>query len=186
MSKIPNKEMITERSDNMALKSNLSKNIPMDLSQNSLLSSDVGKKASDHKTNEIKQLNLTTERSINKKIRKQIENDSLHSFDNFDNDIPQKKKIDKNKKKQKTTETKIIVDDIENIYSNLVDKTNKMYSFQKVFLLTIAFFVNVCHWIFAFLAKTKLENNYCFTKFNQFDKRLEEAESKEILYQKAK
>ena len=169
MSKIPNKEMITERSDNMALKSNLSKNIPMDLSQNSLLSSDVGKKASDHKTNEIKQLNLTTERSINKKIRKQIENDSLHSFDNFDNDIPQKKKIDKNKKKQKTTETKIIVDDIENIYSNLVDKTNKMYSFQKVFLLTIAFFVNVCHWIFAFLAKTKLENNYCFTKLNQFD-----------------
>ena len=173
MDKNNNKEMITERSDNIPLKSNLSKNIPMDLSQNSLLSSDVGKKTIEHKNNtnnnDIKQLNLTTERSINRKIRKQLENDSLHSFDNFDNDVIQKKKIDKNKKKPKTTTTKIIVDDIENIYSNLIDKTSKRYYLQKLFLLTTAFLVNVCHWMFGFLAKTKLENNYCFSKLNQFD-----------------
>ena len=64
MEKNINKEMITERSDNMGLKSNISKNIPIDFSQNSLLSSDLVKKGSDHKTNEIKQLNLPTERSI--------------------------------------------------------------------------------------------------------------------------
>ena len=163
--------MITERSDNIGLKS--IKNIPIDLSQNSLLSSDVGKKNSDHKTNDMKQLNLASERSINKKIRKQLENDSSHSFDNFDNDIP-KKKIEKTKEKKKKTITKIIVDDIENIYTNLVDKTNKMYHLQKIFLLAISFLVNVCHWMFLFIAKSKLENNYCFSKLNQFDNCLSE------------
>ena len=64
--------MITEGSDNAGLKSNVSKNIPIDLSQNSLLSSELGKKASDHKTNEINKLNLPSERSINRKIRKNI------------------------------------------------------------------------------------------------------------------
>ena len=158
--------MISERSDNVGLKS--SKNMPMDISQNSLLSSDKGKKNSENKTNDIKQLNLVTERSINKKIKKQLENESSNSFDNFDNDIP-KKKIDKKKQKTKKAISKIIVDDIENIYTNLVDKTNKKYLIQTLFLLAIAFLVNVCHWMFLFLSKSKLENNYCFSKLNQFD-----------------
>ena len=161
--------MITERSDNAGLKSNVSKNIPIDLSQNSLLSSDLGKKASDHKTNEINKLNLPSERSINRKIRKNIENDSTHSFDNFDSDIPQRKKIDKKKEKEKKVIKRFIVDDIENIYSNLVDKTNNLYLIQRIFIVIIAFFVSVCHWIFLFMSKSKLENNYCFSKLNQFD-----------------
>ena len=164
-----NKEMITERSDNIGLKSNISKNIPNDLSQNSLLSSDIAKKGSDHKTNEIKQLNFPTERSISKKAKKQIDNDSFQSFENMDNDISQRKRSDKKKEKYKKINKKIIVDDIENIYSNLVDKTNKLYLFNNLLLFSIAFLVNICRWFFLFMTKPKLENNYCFTKLNQFD-----------------
>ena len=169
MEKNQNKDIITDRSDNIGLKSNLSKNVPMDISQNSLLSSEMGKKGSSKKNSKIKQVNLATERSINKKLRKQIEGDSLHTFDNFDNDFSQKKKNNKKIEKKKKKVQKIIVDDIENIYSCLANKTNKKYALQRLFLLTIAFFVNVCRWIFLFITKEKLENNYCFTKLNQFD-----------------
>ena len=93
MEKNANKDIITERSDIVGLKSNLSKNIPNDLSQNSLFSSDLGKKGSNKKSNEIKQLNLATERSINKKIKKQLESGSLHTFDNFDNEFLKKRKV---------------------------------------------------------------------------------------------
>ena len=162
----------TEKSDNANMKSFVSKNNnPIDASRNSLLSSsEVGKKITDRKNSDIKQINLATEKSINKKIRKQLENDSLNSFDNFDNDYPQNKKSNKIKKqKEKTTLTKIVVDDIENIYSCLIDKSNKIFSIQKYFLLIIVFYTNVIHWIFLFLTKKKLENNYCYTKLNQFD-----------------
>ena len=170
MEKNANKDIITERSDIVGLKSNLSKNIPNDLSQNSLFSSDLGKKGSNKKSNEIKQLNLATERSINKKIKKQLESGSLHTFDNFDNEFLQKKKSSniKNEDKKKTS-TNIIVDDIENIYSSLVNKISFRYHLQKAFLLFIAFFINVCRWIFLFLSKEKLEDNFCFSKLNQFD-----------------
>ena len=165
-----NKIITTERSDNV--KSFVSKNNnPIDVSRNSLLStSEIGKKISDRKNSDIKQLNLATEKSINKKIRKQLEDDSLHSFDNFDSDYPQNKKSNKIKnKKEKKTLTKIVVDDIENIYSCLIDKSNKIFSIQKYFLFIIVLCTNVIHWIFLFLTKKKLENNYCYTKLNQFD-----------------
>ena len=167
-----NKIITTEKSDNANMKSFVSKNInPIDVSRNSLLSSsEVGKKITDRKNSDIKQINLATEKSINKKIRKQLENDSMHSFDNFDIDYPQNKKSNKIKKqKEKKTLTKIVVDDIENIYSCLIDKSNKIFSIQKYFLLIIVFYTNVIHWIFLFLTKKKLENNYCYTKLNQFD-----------------
>ena len=170
MEKSLNKEMITDRSDNIGLKTNLSKNIPNDISRNSLLSSEIGKKITDKNNNEIKQLNLASEKSINKKIRKQLENDSLHSFDNFDNEHSTKKKNNNNTiKKEKKVLTKIIVDDIENIYSCLIDKSNKKYIIHNLFIFTIVFLTNVCHWIFIFIAKSKMENNYCYTKMNQFD-----------------
>ena len=165
-----NKDIISERSDMAGLKSTVSKNIPMDISQNSLLlSSEIGKKSSDKKNNDIKQSNLMAERSINKKNRKQIENDSFHTYDTFDNDFSQKKKTTKKKEEKKKTVTKILVDDIENIYSTLIDKTNNKYYYQKNFILLIAFFVNICRWLFLFITKEKLENNYCFSKLNQFD-----------------
>ena len=83
-----NKIIASERSDNANLKSFISKNnTQIDASRNSLLSSsEIGKKIIDRKNSNNKQLNLATEKSINKKIRKQLEKDSLHSFDNFDND----------------------------------------------------------------------------------------------------
>ena len=170
MEKNLNKDMITDRSDNIGLKTNLSKNVPIDISRNSLLSSEIGKKMIDKNNNEIKQLNLASERSINKKIRKQLENDSSHSFENFDNDFSTKKKntIVKKEKENKVL-TKIIVDDIENIYSCLIDRSNKRYIIHNLFIFTIVFLTNVCHWIFIFMAKTKIENNYCYTKMNQFD-----------------
>ena len=108
--------------------------------------------------------------AFNKKIRKQLENDSLHSCDNLDNDYPQNEKNNKIKnKKEKEISSKIVVDDIENIYSYIIDKPNKLFSIQKYFLLLIVFCTNVTHWIFLFLTKEKLENNYCYTKLNQFD-----------------
>ena len=165
-----NKEITTDRSDNIVLNSNISKNIHVDISRNSLLSSENLKKQINKNNNEIKPLNLVTERSINKKLRKELENDSLHSLDNFDAEYTTKKKNNNiNKKKAKKAFNKIIVDDIENIYSCLVDKANKMFFLQKIFILAIVFLTNVCHWIFLFLAKSKLENNYCYTKLNQFD-----------------
>ena len=36
-------------------------------------------------------------------------------------------------------------------------------------MFIIVFYTNVIHWIFLFLTKKKLENNYCYTKLNQFD-----------------
>ena len=169
---INNKIGGAEKTDNSNLKSFLSKNnTPMDASRNSLLSSsEIGKKISTRKNSDIKQLNLATEKSINKKIRKQLENESLHSFDNFDIDYPQYKRSNKIKtKKEKKTITKIVVDDIENIYSCLIGKSNKIFSIQRYFLFIIVFYTNVIHWIFLFLTKKKLENNYCYTKLNQFD-----------------
>ena len=167
-----NKIIESERSDYANLKSFISKKkTQIDASRSSLLSSsEIGKKMTERKNSDIKQLNLATEKSINKKIRKQLENDSLHSFDNFDSDYPQNKKSNKIKnKKEKKTLTKIVVDDIENIYSCLIDKSNKIFSIQKYFLYIIVFYTNVIHWTFLFLTKKKLENNYCYTKLNQFD-----------------
>ena len=33
----------------------------------------------------------------------------------------------------------------------------------------IPFFTSLCHWIFLFLTKSKVESNYCFSDLNQFD-----------------
>ena len=170
MKKNGNKDIITDRSENIGMKSSVNRNLPIDISRNSLLSSEIGKKLVDKNNNEIKQINLTTERSINKKIRKELENDSMHSLDNFDLEYSPKKKSNNNDlKKSKKNITKIIVDDIENIYSSLIDKTKIIFTLQKYFLFAIVFFTNICHWIFLFLIKTKLENNYCYSKLNQFD-----------------
>jgi len=167
-----NKIIESERSDYANLKSFISKKkTQIDASRSSLLSSsEIGKKILDRKSSNIKQLNLANEKTINKKIRKQLENDSLHSCDNLDNDYPQNEKNNKIKnKKEKEISSKIVVDDIENIYSYIIDKPNKLFSIQKYFLLLIVFCTNVTHWIFLFLTKEKLENNYCYTKLNQFD-----------------
>ena len=93
MKKNGNKDIITDRSENIGMKSSVNRNLPIDISRNSLLSSEIGKKLVDKNNNEIKQINLTTERSINKKIRKELENDSMHSLDNFDLEYSPKKKI---------------------------------------------------------------------------------------------
>ena len=37
----------------------------------------------------------------------------------------------------------------------------------------ISFFASFCHWIFLFLTKSKLENNYCFSNLNQLDNCIE-------------
>ena len=167
-----NKIIESERSDYANLKSFISKKkTQIEASRSSLLSStEIGKKILDRKSSNTKQLNLATEKTINKKIRKQLENDSLYIFHDLDNDYPQNEKNNKIKNtKEKKISSKIVVDDIENIYSYLIDKPNKLFPIQKYFLFIIVFFTNVIHWIFLFLTKKKMENNYCYTKLNQFD-----------------
>ena len=154
--------MKSERSDNTGFKSSLVK-LPLDPSKNSLLSTDLGKKTGDKKTNEFKQSNNF---SNNKKKLKSFENDSI--FEAYEEETEKKKKI-KDKDKEDKKFNKIIVDDIENIYSCLDNKSSKRYSIQNVVLLTIPFFTTLCHWIFLFLTKSKLENNYCFSDLNQLD-----------------
>ena len=154
--------MKSERSDNTGFKSSLVK-LPLDPSKNSLLSTDLGKKTGDKKTNEFKQSNNF---SNNRKKLKSFENDSI--FEAYEEETEKKKKI-KDKDKEDKKFNKIIVDDIENIYSCLDNKSSKRYSIQNVVLLTIPFFTTLCHWIFLFLTKSKLENNYCFSDLNQLD-----------------
>ena len=158
--------MISERSDNTGLKSSLMK-FPVDASKNSLLSNDLAKKTGDKKTNDLKQ---STEISNNRRKIKSYENDSI--FEAYEEETAKKKKM-KEKKKEDVKINKIIVDDIENIYSCLGDRSSKKYSLQNVVLLMIPFFTTLCHWIFLFLTKSKLENNYCFSSLNQLDNCLE-------------
>ena len=154
--------MISDRSDNTGFKSSLVK-LPLDPSKNSLLSNEQGKKAGDKKTNDFKQSN---EISNNRRKFKSFENDSI--FEAYEEESI-KKKNKKGKEKIEKIINKTIVDDIENIYSCLNGRNSKRNSIQKIILLTIPFFTSLCHWVFLFLTKSKLENNYCFSDLNQFD-----------------
>ena len=165
MEKLSNKDIISDRSDNLGSKTNLSKISPMNGTQQLLLSSDIGKKTIDRKTNDMKPFNFETEKSINKKIRKELDDDSF-SYDNYRR--KDSRRIKKDKKVKKAGD-RIIVDDIDNIYSYLSNKSNNVFLFQKIILLTIALFVSICHWIFLFLFNQKQERDYCLTKLNQFD-----------------
>ena len=166
MSRKINKEIISDLSDNTAFKSTASK-YP-DLSQNTLLSKDNTKKLSDKKSNSSKK-NIS-EKSVSKKMKKS--EDSIYNLENLENDIEysanQEKKNKKQKKKEKTLQ-KIIIDDIENIFISLIGKFSFKLLIQTWIVLAISFGVNVCHWLYLFLMKEKLENNYCLTKLNQFD-----------------
>ena len=166
MSRKINKEIISDRSDNIAFKSTSSK-VP-DLSQNTLISKENNKKLSDIKSTSSKK--IESGKSFSKKNKKN--EDSIYNLDNLENDVDfstrQEKKDQKKKKKEKTVQ-KIIIDDIENIYISLIGKSSFKLFFQFVIVLAISFGVNVCHWLYLFLMKEKLENNYCLTKLNQFD-----------------
>lgn len=151
--------MISERSDNVGLKSSSIMKFPIDPSKNSLLSSDLNKKTTDKKTNEFKKSN-------NKRKIKTFENDSI--FEAYEEETSKKKKANE-KEKDKKKSDRIIVDNIENIYSCLANRDTKKNSIQRVFLLMIPFFTSLCHWIFLFLTKSKVESNYCFSDLNQFD-----------------
>ena len=160
------KEIISERSD-IAFKSTATKN--QDLIDNTIISKELSKKNnSDKKSNSSKK--IISEKSISKKLKKS--EDSIYNLENLENDIDfstrQEKKKSTKKKKEKTLQ-KIIVDDIENIYISLIGKFSSKLLTQTIIVLTISFGVNICHWIYLFLMKTKLENSYCLTKLNQFD-----------------
>jgi len=154
--------MISERSENTGFKSSLV-NLQLEPSKNSLISNELTKKTGDNKTNEFKQSNHV---SIKRGRRKSVEINSI--FAAYEEES-QKKKKDKNKNKESKKIDKIIVDNIENIYSCLGDKSSKRYTIQKLILLIIPFFTSLCHWIFLFLTQSKLENNYCFSDLNQLD-----------------
>jgi len=157
--------MISERSENSGFKSSILK-FPIDPSKNSLLSNDLTKKNSEKKMSDF---NKSTDMNIKKSKIKYNDNDSI--FKAYEKDSAAKKKIKTKTEIKKIN--KIIVDDIKNIYSCLGDKSSKKYYFQKIILLMISFFASFCHWIFLFLTKSKLENNYCFSNLNQLDNCIE-------------
>ena len=166
MSRKINKELISDISDNLGFKSSATKN--PDLSQNTLISNNLHKKMSDKKSNSSKKI-MTSEKMTKKRKRSE---DSIYNLDNLENDLDfstrQEKKKSAKKKKEKSLQN-IIVDDIENIYISLIGKSSFKLAFQTVIILLISFGVNLCHWIYLFSMKSKLENNYCLSKLNQFD-----------------
>ena len=164
-----NKELISDNNLNPGKRSSNSKNIKSDMSQNSLLSSNIDRNVKDIKNSELKHLNSLSERKLNKKIKKQIEEDSIFSSKNNKSKNDTKKSV-KNKtiKEKNKYLDKIIVDNIENIYSNISHLPNKLF-WQKFLLLLIVFYVSSVHWVFLFFTKRKMERDYCFTNLNQFE-----------------
>lgn len=169
MDKTIDKELISDNNLNPGQRSSVSKNIKSDMSQNSLLSSNVDRKVKDRKNGTLKRLNSISERNLNKQIKKQLEDDSFFSSKNNQskNDIKKSQKINNSKDKNNNMD-KIIVDNIENIYLNLSHLPNKLF-WQKFLIFLIVFFVSSLHWVFLFLTKRKMERDYCFTKLNQFE-----------------
>ena len=169
MDKTINKELISDNNLNPAKRLSNSKNIKSDMSQNSLLSSNFERKVKDRKGSELKRLNSISERKINKQIKKQLEDDSIFSSKNNKSKNDTKKSIkNKNIKEKNKYLGKIIVDNIENIYSNISHLPNKLF-WQKFLLLLIVFYVSSVHWVFLFFTKRKMERDYCFTNLNQFE-----------------
>ena len=169
MDKTINKELISDNYLNPGQRSSISKNIKYDMSQNSLLSSNIDRKVKDRKGSELKRLNSISERNINKQIKKQLEEDSIFSSKNNKSKNDTKKSVKNKIVKEKNKKLdKIIVDNIVNIYSNISNLPNKLF-WQKFLLLLIAFYVSSIHWVFLFFTKRKMERDYCFTKLNQFE-----------------
>lgn len=170
MDKTINKELISDKNYlNPGKRSSISKNIKSDMSQNSLLSSNIDRKVKDRKVSELKRLNSVSERNLNKQIKKQLEDDSIFSSKNNKSKNDTKKSVkNKNARDKKKKLDKIIVDNIENIYSNISHLPNKLF-WQKFLLLLIVFYISSIHWVFLFFTKRKMERDYCFTKLNQFE-----------------
>ena len=122
----------SERGDKINSKTLLSQNIPLDLSHNSLLSSKVTTKNLDKKNSINKANNIAAVRSINKKKKNQFNDDSF-SFENSKYETPKTKKKEKKKmQNNKNLNDKISVDDIQNIYSSISNKSNKLFYIQKM------------------------------------------------------
>ena len=169
MDKTINKELISDNYLNPGKRSSKSKTIKSDISQNSLLSSTNDRKVKDRKATELKHLNSISERNLNKQIKKQLEDNSIFSSKNNKSKNDTKKSVkNKNVKEKNKNLDKIIVDNIENIYSNISHLPNKLF-WQKFMLLLIVFYVSSIHWVFLFFTKRKMERDYCFTKLNQFE-----------------
>ena len=166
MSRKINKEIISDISDNTAFRSTASKN--PDLSQNTLISREMTKKTGE-KNSESSKKKIT---EVNNPKKNKRSEDSIYNLDNLENDIDfstrQEKKKSIKKKKEKSIQN-IIIDDIENIYISLIGKSSCKLFLHTIIVLTISFGVNLCHWIYLFMMKSKLENSYCLTKLNQFD-----------------
>ena len=162
------KENTSERSDKQNSKSLFSRNLPLDISHNSLLSSSITKKTNEKKNSDNKLLNNITEKSTNKKNKKQLEEDSF-SLDNSKYEQSKNKKKEKKKMNKKEENNIFIVDDIQNIYSCIVHKSNKLFLLQQILLFSITCLVSVCHWLFLFINVKKLERNYCLSNLNQFE-----------------
>ena len=105
------------------------------------------------------------------KIKKRKEKDRNNSISGNDSllileEIENEQK-NKDPKKQKISEKRYIVDNIEDIFSKLSKEKLKLI-IQETVLYLIVFIVCTYHWIFLFLSREKVEQNFCFNN-GQFD-----------------
>ena len=77
----------------------------------------------------------------------------------------EKKKI---KKTKKEVVKRVIVDDIDNIFTLLKEPKLKL-RIQEVLHYFIVFLICIYYWIFLFLTGVKFERNYYFSEYGQLD-----------------
>ena len=70
-------------------------------------------------------------------------------------------KIEKKNKKQKSTEKRYIVDNMEDILSKISGEKIKLI-IQEQLLYMIVVVVCIYHWILLFISRAKIEHNFCF------------------------
>ena len=125
-----------------------------------------GKKSTIESRNKIiqKKKSLSSNSSlINMKSRD--EKELAHSLSNnnsllINEELEQEKK-EKKVKKQKLTEKRYIVDNMEDILSKISGEKFKLF-LQELFLYLIVVVVCIYHWIFLFISRAKIEHNFCF------------------------
>ena len=82
-------------------------------------------------------------------------------------EIEEEKKRKSPKKKEENKEKRYIVDNMEDILPKLSSEKIKLI-IQETLLYIIVFMVCVYHWIFLFISRDKLEQNFCYSN-SQFD-----------------
>ena len=113
---------------------------------------------------------LTFNEDNEKKIYSSVSETEL-SLKNLEHKYSKRSKNYEESTKSKNTkkDDKIIVDNIEHIYSKIKEIPRKI-KIQNYFIYSVALLIGILDWNFLFqLSENKLERNYCFTNLYQLD-----------------